>query len=121
VTATAQGDVLQAASGMVEVRRRGHGSHWYRHGGHRGHWGYSRYHRWRPRYGGWGYVTPYWGYNPGYYGPSYYYDYYDETPYIDVTPPRGDRCGYWHRQCVKNWGARNPDYYGCMRYEKCLP
>lgn len=28
-------------------------------------------------------------------------------------------CSYWHEQCVRNWGRRNADYYGCMRYYGC--
>lgn len=30
-----------------------------------------------------------------------------------------DRCAYWSDRCVDNWGYRNPDYWGCMRYYGC--
>ena len=131
VTATAQGDIVQTASDVVAAKHRGWrngyrgGNRYYgrRHGGWR--YGYrsgNRYYGRRHGYRGWGYVAPYWGYPGSYYGPSVYVGpYYDEAEprYYDGAPPSGDRCAYWHRQCVKNWGANNPDYYGCMRYEKC--
>jgi len=28
-------------------------------------------------------------------------------------------CRYWSRRCASNWGYRNSDYYGCMRYHGC--
>jgi hypothetical protein len=49
-----------------------------------------------------------------------FYDFYDPYPYYydDVFP--AGRCAYWHRRCVQNWGYRNNNYYGCMRYYDCL-
>lgn len=32
---------------------------------------------------------------------------------------RARRCGYWRDRCAVNWGWRNPDYYGCLRYYGC--
>jgi len=32
---------------------------------------------------------------------------------------RGGSCGYWSRRCANNWGYRNSNYYGCMRYHGC--
>jgi hypothetical protein len=31
----------------------------------------------------------------------------------------GGSCSYWSRRCADNWGYRNSDYYGCMRYHGC--
>ena len=64
---------------------------------------YPRYRTRRPGftnyYGGFWYAFPWWiGSAP------YYYD---------------DRCEYWQRRCVAEWGFGNPDYYGCMRYHGC--
>jgi hypothetical protein len=46
---------------------------------------------------------------------SYEDDYYG--------PPRasyrGRGCGNVDYQCRRNWGYRNSDYYGCMRYHGC--
>ncbi len=89
-------------------------------------------HRWRGGYRGRGYyVAPYWGYSPGYYygypvfgGPYFYYGgppYDNYSPPVENPPVASGRCSYWHQQCVKNWGSNNPNYYGCMRYEKCAP
>lgn len=32
---------------------------------------------------------------------------------------RGGRCHHYQRQCGRNWGYRNSDFYGCMRYHGC--
>lgn len=32
---------------------------------------------------------------------------------------RGRSCGYWADQCAQNWGYRNNNYYGCLRYYGC--
>ena len=121
---------------VIPVARRGHyqGNRWSAHRGrqgyrvyrgrqgyqgyrgYRGRHGYRGYYGWRGGYRGWGY--------PGYYGPNIYiapYGYYDDGPTYYSAPPAGNRCAYWHRQCVKNWGSGNSNYYGCMRYEKCAP
>ncbi len=29
------------------------------------------------------------------------------------------RCSYWSDRCADNWGYRNNDYYGCLRYHGC--
>jgi hypothetical protein len=71
----------------------------------------------------------------GYYGPGvsihigryprYYYSPYYARPYYyrpyAYRPYRysGSRCGYWSRRCAANWGYRNSNYYGCMRYHGC--
>lgn len=38
-----------------------------------------------------------------------------------APPPRRYRrgCGYVRRQCARNWGYGNSDFYGCLRYEGC--
>jgi len=63
----------------------------------------------RRHYRGRRYYTPITPYFYGYYPYTYYYYQY----------PSG-RCAYWHRRCVANWGYRNSNYYGCMRYYGCL-
>lgn len=58
---------------------------------------------------------------------SYRPRYYDSLPFIFSYPYPyayryaypSDRCAYWHRRCVANWGYRNSNYYGCMRYYGC--
>jgi len=58
-------------------------------------------------------------YYPYYYGyPGYYSGYY-YRPYRPYRRRYGRRCGYWHDRCVANWGYRNSNYYGCMRYHGC--
>lgn len=32
---------------------------------------------------------------------------------------RGDRCDYWSRRCVDNWGYGGANYRGCLRYHGC--
>lgn len=82
-----------------------------------------------------GYRRPH--YSRRYHGPRYRYrrsgypyfygGYYYSVPWwtfgFAVTPaPRrhyGGNCNYWHNRCVANWGYRNADYYGCMRYHGC--
>lgn len=92
---------------------------------------------------GWGYYGRrgfyggfYGGFGPGFYfgAPLYHsYPYYGYRRHYGyrhrrVRPYRyrsrvyrrgGGRCGYWRRQCIKNWGANNADFRGCMRYEGC--
>lgn len=29
------------------------------------------------------------------------------------------RCDYWADRCAANWGVRNPDFQGCLRYHGC--
>lgn len=53
------------------------------------------------------------------YGPHYYRPYY-YRPYIyRPYPSYSSRCSYWSRRCAANWGYRNNNYYGCMRYHRC--
>ena len=28
-------------------------------------------------------------------------------------------CHHWRKACAENWGYRNNDYYGCLRYHGC--
>jgi hypothetical protein len=44
-------------------------------------------------------------------------DYY----YYKRSPRRSYRssCSYWSDRCADNWGYRNSDYYGCLRYHGC--
>lgn len=72
---------------------------------------------------------------PGYYGYPYYY-----RPYYYSYRPRyyrsyryrprsyrryryrrsyAGRCARWSRRCAANWGYRNSNYYGCMKYHRC--
>ena len=53
-------------------------------------------------------------------GPSIYFSipYYAYPRYYSYRPYYG-RCEYWRRRCAANWGYRNSDYYGCMRYHGC--
>ena len=67
------------------------------------------------------------GFYPYYYGGYYPYYYGGYAPYYYGTPTyytprrryRRSGCGYWRRQCRANWGYRNSDYYGCLRYHGC--
>jgi hypothetical protein len=54
-----------------------------------------------------------------YIGPRhrYYRPYYRRKRYYRRR--RHGRCGYWRKRCIRNWGYRNKDYYGCMRYHDC--
>ncbi len=67
----------------------------------------------------------YWGGSSYYYGLpflafpyaySYPYSTYYSYPYTTRRYRGGS--GYWHRRCVRNWGYRNSNYYGCMRYHR---
>lgn len=61
---------------------------------------------------------PYYHY-PYYYRPYYYsYRRYYYRPRTYRRSYSG-RCGYWSRRCAANWGYRNRNYYGCMRYHRC--
>jgi hypothetical protein len=42
-------------------------------------------------------------------------------PYLRRSYRRsyGGRCSYWARRCAENWGYRNSDFYGCLRYHGC--
>lgn len=64
--------------------------------------------------------------SPGYY--PYYHRPYYYSPYYYHPRPRYRRykryrrsgsCRYWRRQCGRNWGYRNSDFYGCLRYHGC--
>jgi hypothetical protein len=46
-------------------------------------------------------------------GPFYYYYDYPYDGYYS------GRCGYWSRQCARNWGYGTHNYYGCLRYHRC--
>jgi hypothetical protein len=41
--------------------------------------------------------------------------------YYKRSPRRSYRasCSYWSDRCADNWGYRNSDYYGCLRYHGC--
>lgn len=57
---------------------------------------------------------------PYYYGHYHYRPYYHHyRPYYYRRRSYGSRCGYWSRRCARNWGYRNRNYYGCMRYHRC--
>jgi len=48
------------------------------------------------------------------------YHYYRYRPYRRRYYYRRHRsCSYWRRQCIRNWGYGNRNYYGCMRYHGC--
>ena len=49
--------------------------------------------------------------------PRPYYYRYSRRPYANRS--YGGRCQYWSNQCVRNWGYRNPNYFGCLRYHRC--
>lgn len=49
--------------------------------------------------------------------PRYYYRPYRAYPYYYRRGSR--RCSYWRNRCARNWGYRNRNYYGCMRYHGC--
>ena len=84
----------------AEARSRGHFSFGYYGPGVSFHIGrYPYYH------------YPYY-YRPYYYRPYYYRSYRYRRSY-------GSRCSYWSRRCVRNWGYRNRNYYGCMRHHGC--
>ena len=55
-----------------------------------------------------------------YRGRRFYYSipFYAYVPTYSYRPSYG-RCEYWHRRCAANWGYRNRNYYGCMRYQGC--
>ncbi len=36
------------------------------------------------------------------------------------SSPSRYRCRSIHYRCVRNWGRDNSDYFGCMRYHRCL-
>lgn len=77
-------------------RRRASKRRYYRSRGHK-----RRYYR-RPNI----YLSlPFYGYAPA-------YSYYGHRPSYG-------RCQYWSNQCAANWGYRNRNYYGCMRYQGC--
>lgn len=72
-------------------------------GGYSHHYGrgYRHYPRYRNRY----------------YAPRrYYYRYYVPRPRARRLYRQSNRHAYWSRRCAANWGYRNSNYYGCMRY-----
>jgi hypothetical protein len=99
--------IYRGGSGPRAYSRQGD----FRHSGKN----YRRFQSRRPGYtyfyGGWWYPFPWWIATAPYY--------YETAPYYYETPVYGDRCDYWHDRCVANWGYRNSDYYGCMRYYGC--
>lgn len=55
----------------------------------------------------------------GHYGP-YYRPYYRPYRYRSYRRRSyGNRCARWSRRCSRNWGYRNRNYYGCMKYHHC--
>lgn len=63
-----------------------------------------------PRYGYYGHH-----YRPYYYSP-YRYRRHRRRSYRRAY---GNRCARWSRRCARNWGYRNRNYYGCLRYHRC--
>jgi len=49
----------------------------------------------------------------------YPFGYYQPYAYSRPRYYSGGSCGYWSRRCAANWGWRNGNYYGCMRYHGC--
>ena len=96
-----------------------------RRGGRRAHRGNRRYHRRHNRRHRRRRARVHIGIYPYYYGgyPYYYGGYYpyygDSGYYYSPRRYRGGRCGKWRRRCRANWGYRNSDYYGCLRYHGC--
>lgn len=85
----------------------------YRRGWHGHRYRFARG-PYRYRYHGWYYRRPWWlvsGYSRRYPRHAYYYDRYQVR--------HGGRCDYWASQCARNWGRRNADFYGCLRYHGC--
>ena len=69
----------------------------------------------RHYYGGYWYAYPWWlGVGSYYYGDNY-------NDWYPAYRSSGGRCVKWHRRCVANWGYRNSDYLGCMRFHRCRP
>ena len=73
------------------------------------------------RYPHYHYYGPY-HYRPYYYRPHYYSYrpyYYRPYTYRRRYYSGSRRCSRWSRRCARNWGYRNRNYYGCMRYHRC--
>ncbi len=45
---------------------------------------------------------------------------YSPAPRRRYRAPRRNRCRSRHFQCVRRWGRDNSNYFGCMRYHRCL-
>ena len=75
-------------------------------------WRFYTGRRYAPRFRGYGFYTPI--------VPYFYRDYLPYDYAYDYALPAGP-CEYWHRRCVANWGYGNSNYYGCMRFHRCLP
>ena len=117
--ATPLGDLTLQGT-VEEVHRRGR--RWrrglflrpgfYRRGWHGRRYRYRRG-PYRYRYHGCWYRRPWWlvtGYDRRYPRRAYYYQRYEYG---------GGRCDYWAGQCARNWGRRNNNFYGCLRYHGC--
>jgi hypothetical protein len=93
--------------------RRGRGNRrWGRSGGRRWGGGHRRHNRWGGRR----------------HSRRHYYGYGSPSIQLYVAPPiysyrapryRSNSCDYWADRCAANWGYRNSDYYGCLRYHGC--
>ncbi len=91
-----------------------------RRGGRRGGYRGGRYNR---RY----YGRRYRGRRRGY--GHYYRGYWYSNPWWIVgtgvaigagaAAASGGRCGWVSRQCTARWGYGGPNYWGCMRYDRC--
>lgn len=92
-----------ASPDLLLVRRGGRKAH-------RGSRGYKRRHYRSRRYK-----------RRHYRRPSIYFSIplYAYPRYYSYRRPYYGRCESWRRRCAANWGYRNPDYYGCMRYHGC--
>lgn len=84
--------------GNHRARNYNRGRHGDRHRNRRGR--YTHYHN------GWWYAIPWWL--------SIVSRLDDDRRYSG-----SERCEHWSNRCADNWGYRNNDYWGCMRYYDC--
>lgn len=66
-------------------------------------------------------IGPRYGYGHGYYPRRRYYSpyYYSPPPRRHYRKQRYGRCHYKAKKCARNWGWRNHNWRGCMRYYGC--
>jgi hypothetical protein len=124
--ALAGADIAAENGAVVKVGHRGHGRYYrHRRGGHYGRGGYGRggYYRHGGRYRQhrryYDYDDDFSSYGGFYYGlPALAFSFggYYSQPYLGDS---GGSCSYWRNQCARNWGYRNRNYYGCLRYQGC--
>lgn len=81
-----------------------------------------------------GYYGPGYSFQPGHY-PRHIYDPHIYRPYHYYwngpsrktrrysssrhSSKNAGRCTQWSQTCTTNWGSKNADYRGCMRYHRC--